>query len=178
DKIFTIIFTIELILKWFAYGIKKYFTDRWNILDFVIVIVSIIGTTLDSLGVSDVPALTSMRALRALRPLKTLSLFEGIRLVVNAFLGTISSVSNVLLVCLVFWLIFSIIGVQLFAGKFYKCVYPGTHDRVDILENVTNKIDCLSKNFTWENSRLNFDHVLNGYLALLQVVSYLIRLYK
>ncbi|CAF4168996.1 unnamed protein product, partial [Rotaria magnacalcarata] len=64
---------------------------------------------------------------------------------------------------------FSIIGVQLFAGKFYKCVYPGTHDRVDILENVTNKIDCLSKTFTWENSRLNFDHVLNGYLALLQV---------
>jgi hypothetical protein len=62
-------------------------------------------------------------------------------------------------------------GVQLFGGRFYKCVYVDTHDRVNISENVTNKIDCLNKNFTWENSRVNFDNVLNGYLALFQVVS-------
>ena len=34
----------------------------------------------------------------------------------------IPSIINVLLVCLVFWLIFSIMGVQFFGGKFYKCV--------------------------------------------------------
>lgn len=62
-------------------------------------------------------------------------------------------------------------GVQLFAGKFYKCVYNGTHDRVNLSENVANKDDCIRKNFTWENSRVNFDNVLNGYLALFQVVS-------
>lgn len=62
-------------------------------------------------------------------------------------------------------------GVQLFAGKFYKCVYPNTHDRVNITENVMNKSDCLNKNLTWENSRVNFDNVFNGYLALFQVVS-------
>jgi hypothetical protein len=33
----------------------------------------------------------------------------------------IPSIFNVLLVCLVFWLIFSIMGVQFFGGKFYKC---------------------------------------------------------
>jgi hypothetical protein len=63
-------------------------------------------------------------------------------------------------------------GVQLFGGKFYKCVYVGTHDRVNTTENITNKIDCLNRNFTWENSRLNFDNVLSGYLSLFQVVSY------
>ncbi len=62
-------------------------------------------------------------------------------------------------------------GVQLFGGRFYKCVYVDTHDLVNITENVTNKIDCLNKNFTWENSRVNFDNVFNGYLALFQVVS-------
>ena len=62
-------------------------------------------------------------------------------------------------------------GVQLFAGKFHKCVYNGTHIRVDMSENVANKDDCLAKNFIWENSRVNFDNVLNGYLALFQVVS-------
>ncbi|CAF4986441.1 unnamed protein product, partial [Rotaria sp. Silwood1] len=132
DKIFTIIFTIELILKWFAYGITNYFTNGWNKLDFVIVVVSVLGTILDLLGIADIPAFKSMRTLRALRPLKALSRFEGIRIVVNALFGAIPSIFNVLLVCLVFWLIFSIMGVQLFGGKFYKCVYVGTHDRVNI----------------------------------------------
>jgi voltage-gated cation channel len=64
-------------------------------------------------------------------------------------------------------------GVQLFGGRFYKCVYVDTHDRVNLSENVTNRIDCLNKNFTWENSRVNFDNVVNGYLALFQIVSQL-----
>ncbi|CAF3101706.1 unnamed protein product [Rotaria sp. Silwood2] len=172
DKIFTVIFTIEFLLKWFAYGIKTYFASGWNWLDFVIVVVSVLGTILDALGIADIPAFKSMRTLRALRPLKALSRFEGIRVVVNALFGAIPSIFNVLLVCLVFWLIFSIMGVQLFGGKFYKCVYVGTHDRVHISENVTNKIDCLNKNFTWENSRINFDNVLSGYLALFQVATF------
>ncbi|CAF2980682.1 unnamed protein product [Rotaria sp. Silwood2] len=172
DKIFTVIFTFELILKWFAYGIKNYFTNGWNWLDFFIVLVSVLGVILDWLGVADIPAFKSMRTLRALRPLKALSRFEGIRVVVNALIGAIPAIFNVLLVCLVFWLIFSIMGVQLFGGRFYKCVYVGTHDRVNLTENVTNKMDCLNKNFTWENSRVNFDNVVNGYLALFQVATF------
>lgn len=65
-------------------------------------------------------------------------------------------------------------GVQLFGGKFHKCVYLDTHIRVHPSENVTNRADCLSRNFTWENSRVNFDNVVNGYLALFQVVSILL----
>ena len=79
DKLFTIIFTAELVLKCFANGIKNYFTNGWNWLDFLIVVVSILGTLLDWLGVADIPAFKSMRTLRALRPLKALSRFEGIR---------------------------------------------------------------------------------------------------
>ncbi len=79
DKIFTVIFTIELILKWFGYGITNYFKNGWNRLDFLIVVVSVVGTTLDLLGVADIPVFKSMRTLRALRPLKALSRFEGIR---------------------------------------------------------------------------------------------------
>lgn len=41
---------------------------------------------------------------------------------VNALMYAIPSIFNVLLVCLVFWLIFSIMGVQFFGGKFYKCI--------------------------------------------------------
>lgn len=40
----------------------------------------------------------------------------------NALVQAIPSIFNVLLVCLIFWLIFAIMGVQLFAGKYYKVI--------------------------------------------------------
>jgi hypothetical protein len=40
DNIFTAIFTIEMILLWIAYGFRKYFTDGWCWIDFIIVFVS------------------------------------------------------------------------------------------------------------------------------------------
>jgi len=40
DKVFTVIFVLEMITKMSAYGFKKYFTDAWCWLDFVIVAVS------------------------------------------------------------------------------------------------------------------------------------------
>lgn len=42
DKIFTYIFVLEMLLKWVAYGFKKYFTNAWCWLDFLIVDVSIV----------------------------------------------------------------------------------------------------------------------------------------
>lgn len=41
----------------------------------------------------------------------------------NALVQAIPSIFNVLLVCLIFWLIFAIMGVQLFAGKYFKVRY-------------------------------------------------------
>ena len=40
DKVFTVIFVFEMVIKQSAYGFKKYFTDAWCWLDFVIVVVS------------------------------------------------------------------------------------------------------------------------------------------
>jgi len=39
DRSFTVIFIIEMLIKQSAYGFKKYFTDAWCWLDFVIVAV-------------------------------------------------------------------------------------------------------------------------------------------
>ena len=41
---------------------------------------------------------------------------------VNALIQAIPSIFNVLLVCLILWLIFAIMGVQMFAGKYYKVI--------------------------------------------------------
>ncbi|KAM9215118.1 sodium channel protein type 4 subunit alpha [Leptosomus discolor] len=175
DKVFSYIFVIEMLLKWVAYGFKVYFTNAWCWLDFLIVDVSIISLTANWLGYSELGAIKSLRTLRALRPLRALSRFEGMRVVVNALLGAIPSIMNVLLVCLIFWLIFSIMGVNLFAGKYYRCVNTTTGELFDI-SVVNNKSDCMALLHTnevrWVNVKVNFDNVGLGYLSLLQVATF------
>ncbi|XP_074551500.1 sodium channel, voltage-gated, type I-like, alpha isoform X2 [Halichoeres trimaculatus] len=172
DKIFTYIFILEMLLKWVAYGFAKYFTNAWCWLDFLIVDVSLVSLVANSLNYSDLGAIKSLRTLRALRPLRALSRFEGMRVVVNALLGAIPSIFNVLLVCLIFWLIFSIMGVNLFAGKFYGCVNTTTNEHVSTLL-VKNESDCgLYNDSRWKNVKVNFDNVGFGYLALLQVATF------
>ncbi|XP_062982355.1 sodium channel protein type 5 subunit alpha-like [Elgaria multicarinata webbii] len=176
DKIFTYIFVLEMLLKWVAYGFKKYFTNAWCWLDFLIVDVSLVSLIASSLGYSEMGPIKSLRTLRALRPLRALSRFEGMRVVVNALVGAIPSIMNVLLVCLIFWLIFSIMGVNLFAGKFGKCINKTEGDEPLNYTIVNNMTNCQSLNDTgelyWTKVRVNFDNVGAGYLALLQVATF------
>ncbi|KAL1421885.1 hypothetical protein MTO96_022598 [Rhipicephalus appendiculatus] len=208
DKTFTVIFFFEMILKWLAFGFKKYFTNAWCWLDFVIVLVSffnmavammgygripafktmrtlralrplramsrlegmrvsVVNLIASALGAGRIQAFKTMRTLRALRPLRALSRFQGMRVVVNALVQAIPAIFNVLLVCLIFWLIFSIMGVQMLAGKFYRCV-DGNGTRLNST-HVPNRKACEANNFTWDNPMINFDNVLNAYLALFQV---------
>ncbi|XP_073490070.1 sodium channel protein type 2 subunit alpha isoform X2 [Aquarana catesbeiana] len=176
DKVFTYIFILEMLLKWVAYGFAKYFTNAWCWLDFLIVDVSLVSLVANALGYSELGAIKSLRTLRALRPLRALSRFEGMRVVVNALIGAIPSIMNVLLVCLIFWLIFSIMGVNLFAGKYYHCVNTTTGEMIPI-SKVENQSDCMqlikaNESARWKNVKVNFDNVGAGYLALLQVATF------
>ncbi|KAM8810390.1 sodium channel protein type 5 subunit alpha-like [Eudromia elegans] len=133
----------------------------------LISLINIIGSSLEYMK--------SLRTLRALRPLRALSRFEGMRVVVNALVGAIPSIMNVLLVCLIFWLIFSIMGVNLFAGKFGKCVNL-TEEDSELNSSINDITDCKTYNNTgkiyWVNVKVNFDNVGSGYLALLQVATF------
>ncbi|XP_032899668.1 sodium channel protein type 4 subunit alpha-like isoform X2 [Amblyraja radiata] len=174
DKIFTYVFVLEMLLKWVAYGFKKYFTNAWCWLDFLIVAISVVCLLTKSLGYDKFVAMKSLRTLRALRPLRALSRFEGMRVVVNALVGAIPSIMNVFFVCLIFWLIFSIMGVNLFAGKFYKCKNITSGDMFPI-EHINNRTECEAMNSSdvrWLNEKVNFDNVGLGYLALLQVATF------
>ncbi|XP_078316453.1 sodium channel protein para-like isoform X17 [Crassostrea virginica] len=170
DKFFTAIFIVEMFIKWTAFGYKKYFTDAWCWLDFVIVGISIMMLVFEIIGMDKVSAIKAMRTLRALRPLRAVSRWEGMRVVVNALIKAIPSIANVMMVCLIFWLIFGIVGVQFFAGKFFKCVDA---DGNKLSPNITaNRTECEAKGYEWINSKVNFDNVLMAYLALFQVATY------
>jgi len=103
------------------------------------------------------------------------------QVVVNALIQAIPAIFNVLLVCLVFWLIFSIMGVNLFGGRFSSCVdeymetvnfsIVSSKNDCDILGPVYNYTWSSHYNYTWFTPKVNFDNCLIAYLALFQVVS-------
>ncbi|KAK4321727.1 hypothetical protein Pmani_007468 [Petrolisthes manimaculis] len=170
DRIFTVIFFIEMLIKWVALGFAKYFTNAWCWLDFLIVMVSLINLVATLAGAGKIQAFKTMRTLRALRPLRALSRMQGMRVVVNALVGAIPSIVNVLLVCLIFWLIFAIMGVNLFSGRYHKCVDP---EGVTVnAEDCPDRDFCKKLNLSWINSEVHFDHVGMAYLALFQVATW------
>ncbi|KAM5281099.1 sodium channel protein type 11 subunit alpha [Ctenodactylus gundi] len=165
DNIFTHIFILEMGLKWMAFGFRKYFTSAWCWLDFIIVIVSMVSLFSKT-------SWKFFRTLRALRPLRALSRFEGMKVVVNALIGAIPAIANVLLVCLIFWLIFCILGVNFFSGKFGRCINGTDTNNYISHTKIARQNECVSENYTWHTPHVNFDNVGIAYLALLQVATY------
>ncbi|XP_015747869.1 PREDICTED: sodium channel protein 60E-like [Acropora digitifera] len=170
NYIFAAIFSAEFVLKIIGFGLVKYMSSPWNCLDAFIVSISLAVVFEDK----NLSVFRSLRTLRALRPLRAISRLEGMRVVVNALFAAIPGIGNVLLVSLLFWLIFSILGVHLFAGTFYKCV-----DKSNELlppSVISNKTDCLAHanadGYRWVNSKVNFDNVFAGFLALMQVATF------
>ncbi|XP_037622668.1 sodium channel protein type 4 subunit alpha B-like isoform X1 [Sebastes umbrosus] len=174
DQVFTFVFLMEMLLKWIAFGLKKYFSSAWCWLDFLILHVSLVSLAADWFGFSE---LGVVRTLRALGPLRALSRFPGLRVVVQVLVRSVSSMVNVLLVFLFVWLVFSVMGVNLFAGKFYYC-FNDTSEVLFSSEDVENKSMCHSLMYLenasevhWKNSISNYDDVLSGYLSLLHVAT-------
>ncbi|KAH9489938.1 hypothetical protein Btru_038304 [Bulinus truncatus] len=170
---FSILFTMEMALKWIGLGLTEYFTNFWTILDFFIVFTSMLSLIGDQIGLENVDAFRSLRTLRSLRPLRAISRWQGMKIVVNALMNAIPAIINVFLVCMVFWLIFSIMGVQFFKGKFFKCVNKTTGAVIES-RMISTKIDCLvnRSDTIWQNSHVNFDNAANGFLALFQVATF------
>lgn len=136
NEIFTAIFVMELTIKTIAKGVFKnslnhidpYLKSSWNQIDCFVVFVSVSDILLKYfLGKASAQfsAFKALRALRALRPLRVIRSFPNLKKVVNAFFSSISAISNIIMIGLFILLIFAVIGVSLFKGKFYTCSENG-----------------------------------------------------
>lgn len=126
EKICTGIFTIEMLFKVFSLGLfmhkEAYLRNNWNVLDGIIVVTSWVTLIAESsTQVANFKFLRPLRGLRAFRPLRMISRRPGLKLVVNALFESVPAVMNVMFVCVLFYLIFSIIAVNNLKGTFYEC---------------------------------------------------------
>ncbi|XP_049799603.1 voltage-dependent T-type calcium channel subunit alpha-1G [Schistocerca nitens] len=167
NYVFTAVFAIEMFVKVIAtgmiYGRDAYFTSGWNIMDGSLVIISIIDLLMSLVSESSpriFGILRVFRLLRSLRPLRVINRAPGLKLVVQTLLSSLRPIGNIVLICCTFFIIFGILGVQLFKGTFYYC------EGADI-KNVRNKTDCLKdKNNRWVNRKYNFDDLGKALMSL------------
>uniref|UniRef100_A0A915C571 Ion transport domain-containing protein n=3 Tax=Parascaris univalens TaxID=6257 RepID=A0A915C571_PARUN len=166
--VFTVIFTIEMTLKVIANGCLigpgAYFKDGWNILDGTLVIISLVNVGFELLVHGDSPKIFGvirvLRLLRALRPLRVINRAPGVKLVVMTLISSLKPIGNIVLICCTFFIIFGILGVQLFKGMMYHCI---GHD----ISNVTTKTECLEDpRNKWVNHRYNFDNLGQALMSL------------
>lgn len=118
----TAFFSVEMLAKMLASGVyaseKAYLTSSWNVLDFFIVVVSVVSLCLSSL---DLSFLKAFRALRALRPLRMVSRLQGLKAVVKACVLVIQPLANFTMVVSVFIFTFAVLGASMFRGNLSYC---------------------------------------------------------
>ena len=116
---FTVCFALESLLKAFAFGFimdtNSYLRESWNQLDFFIVVTSLIDASLTNV---DLPVIKILRLLRILRPLRFISHNSSMKTVVTALLQSLGPIINVGIVVMIVFLMFAILGVNLFGGRF------------------------------------------------------------
>ena len=156
NLVFVVIFAMEMVLKMFAYGIKGYLSDSWNILDFTVVVSSLLSLA--------IPEAQLLRALRVLRPLRIMSVNEGMRVIVDAISKSGTAIFNVLVVCMLFWLIFAIMGVSFFSGRYRTC---SCSNGTVLPEGA--QLDCTQLGCNMDVFSQNFDNTIHGLLTVFEI---------
>ncbi|XP_051791082.1 voltage-dependent T-type calcium channel subunit alpha-1I isoform X1 [Erpetoichthys calabaricus] len=171
NYIFTAIFVAEMTLKVVSMGLyfgeQAYLRSSWNILDGFLVFVSLIDIVVSMAsagGAKILGVLRVLRLLRTLRPLRVISRAPGLKLVVETLISSLKPIGNIVLICCAFFIIFGILGVQLFKGKFFYCLGPD-------VKNITNRSDCLAARYKWVHHKYNFDNLGQALMSLFVLAS-------
>ncbi len=130
DKLIIYLFVLEIILKIFAAGPKvhRFFADPWNVFDFVIVAICLIPAV-------DTHFVAVFRIARVLRLLRMISVFPKLRVLIDALLKSIPSMGYVIVLLMLLFYIYSIIGVFLY-GKSDPVHFGNLHHSVITLFKV------------------------------------------
>uniref|UniRef100_A0A803SZ54 Calcium voltage-gated channel subunit alpha1 G n=1 Tax=Anolis carolinensis TaxID=28377 RepID=A0A803SZ54_ANOCA len=171
NYIFTAIFLAEMTIKVVALGLcfceKAYLRSSWNVLDGVLVLISVVDILVSMVsdsGTKILGMLRVLRLLRTLRPLRVISRAQGLKLVVETLMSSLKPIGNIVVICCAFFIIFGILGVQLFKGKFFVC-------QGENIRNITNKSDCADASYKWVRHKYNFDNLGQALMSLFVLAS-------
>ena len=123
NEVCALIFAIEAAMKITALG-RDYFKNRWNLLDFVVVIGSIFDFCSSYIFNSNTSLnATAIRLLRLLRILKLAQSWRTMRILLEIIFQTVTSLANLTLVLACVSFIFALIGMQLLSGTYTTAIF-------------------------------------------------------
>ncbi|XP_075987457.1 muscle calcium channel subunit alpha-1-like isoform X2 [Anticarsia gemmatalis] len=115
---FVVLFTMEMLVKMYALGFQGYFVSLFNRFDCFVMFCSIvelgltITKTIPQLGIS------VLRCVRLLRVFKVTKYWRSLSNLVASLLNSIQSIFSLLLLLFLFIMIFALLGMQVFGGRF------------------------------------------------------------
>ncbi|XP_036939940.1 voltage-dependent R-type calcium channel subunit alpha-1E isoform X3 [Acanthopagrus latus] len=112
---FTVLFSLECILKIMAFGLVNYFRDTWNIFDFITVLGSITEIIVDLQSVNTIN-MSFLKLFRAARLIKLLRQGYTIRILLWTFVQSFKALPYVCLLIAMLFFIYAIIGMQVFGN--------------------------------------------------------------
>uniref|UniRef100_A0A3Q3MIH8 Voltage-dependent R-type calcium channel subunit alpha-1E-like n=1 Tax=Mastacembelus armatus TaxID=205130 RepID=A0A3Q3MIH8_9TELE len=108
---FTVLFSMECILKIMAFGFVNYFRDTWNIFDFI----TVLGSITEIISVNTIN-MSFLKLFRTARLIKLLRQGYTIRILLWTFVQSFKALPYVCLLIAMLFFIYAIIGMQVFGN--------------------------------------------------------------
>ena len=116
DKIFLIIFCVELFIKIIAYG-KAFFIDRWNIFDLTIIILSVVFELSNLLVFRSLRIFKILRTAEAYRVIRVARIFPNIKnlqKIVTAISRALPKILTTLFLLAIIFYIYAVLGISIY----------------------------------------------------------------
>ncbi|XP_071754927.2 voltage-dependent L-type calcium channel subunit alpha-1D [Centroberyx gerrardi] len=118
NKILLLLFTLEMSMKMYAFGLQIYFLALFNRFDCFVVCGGILETLLVEMEFIPPIGISVLRCIRLLRIFKMTRHWAALSDLVNSLLNSMKAICSLLLLLFLFLIIFALLGMQLFGGKF------------------------------------------------------------
>ncbi|XP_074055284.1 voltage-dependent L-type calcium channel subunit alpha-1D isoform X5 [Macrotis lagotis] len=118
NKVLLAMFTCEMLVKMYSLGLQAYFVSLFNRFDCFVVCGGITETILVELEIMSPLGISVFRCVRLLRIFKVTRHWTSLSNLVASLLNSMKSIASLLLLLFLFIIIFSLLGMQLFGGKF------------------------------------------------------------
>uniref|UniRef100_A0A3Q4B5N6 Voltage-dependent L-type calcium channel subunit alpha n=1 Tax=Mola mola TaxID=94237 RepID=A0A3Q4B5N6_MOLML len=118
NKVLLSLFTVEMLLKMYSLGLAHYFVAFFNRFDCFVVCGGIVETILVEMEIMPPLGISVLRCVRLLRIFKVTRHWTALSNLVASLLNSMKSIASLLLLLFLFLIIFALLGMQLFGGKF------------------------------------------------------------
>ncbi|XP_076261445.1 ca[2+]-channel protein alpha[[1]] subunit D isoform X10 [Rhynchophorus ferrugineus] len=120
NMFFIALFTLEMLLKMYSLGFQGYFVSLFNRFDCFVVIGSITEMVLTHTNIMPPLGISVLRCVRLLRVFKVTKYWRSLSNLVASLLNSIQSIASLLLLLFLFIVIFALLGMQVFGGRFNR----------------------------------------------------------